>query len=769
MPNEAKTVKPYLTSGEKTKALALGLGVPVDYDEAGYYITDNARDVAQYGVSMMDNIQEGGKYRYGNGTVGQPAISWVSDKDTGWYYIADANIGFAFAGTKVWDYGKTSTVYTPIASTSGNPKLLTITAPAHTGVTASTELIDIDIDLSRSQALSGSLATQRSFVIRAPAFSGLSGAGTDEYATVAITSAPTGLPGAVRKSALWLQDGALTVGKDTTTPIYTPLLRLQGDMGGNTWLECRDNGNLQIALYASGISPSVVKWEYKANTEVQNTNVNLWFAQSNAATYVRADTTGASSRAGVQFKVSGATPNIWQIWGEASELRYGDSTPTTYFAATASGVKFTHAAVSTGTGTNFQWTGAAHTGMTASTEVIDVNWNLARTVQWATGAITTQRAFLIQAPTYAFVGASTITTAATLAISGAPTAGTNATITTAYALWVQGGTVKLAGRLDIDELRVGTATDTATSGDVAAGLVGAGRIFYDQSADEFTLYNSANAAFFAITPSVIRLGTPTASRLTFKPTIGEFEVTDTVGSNAFFTLQPGQAVYCQSQLSATSATHRSMGGYIIRGKYWDGAASQNADIQLDNEVSGNNVYSLRFLMGGSVRATLTRPGVLTANHQLRVGTATDTAADGDLVAGLTGAARLFYDQSAQVIYSYGSAGTIGAQISVVALTATVFNEQGADIDFRIEGDTDANMLFVDASSDRIGFKTAAPATAIHLASSGVRMDLTVAAVGGGLAPALGAAGNANTPTVAAQNSWATINLNGTTYYIAVWV
>lgn len=38
----------------------------------------------------------------------------------------------------------------------------------------------------------------------------------------------------------------------------------------------------------------------------------------------------------------------------------------------------------------------------------------------------------------------------------------------------------------------------------------------------------------------------------------------------------------------------------------------------------------------------------------------------------------------------------------------VFNEQGADADCRTEGDTDANLLFTDASTDRVGIGTATP-------------------------------------------------------------
>ena len=42
------------------------------------------------------------------------------------------------------------------------------------------------------------------------------------------------------------------------------------------------------------------------------------------------------------------------------------------------------------------------------------------------------------------------------------------------------------------------------------------------------------------------------------------------------------------------------------------------------------------------------------------------------------------------------------------------NEDGADVDFRVEGDTEANLLFVDASTDRIGIGTNSPGALLHL-------------------------------------------------------
>ena len=55
-------------------------------------------------------------------------------------------------------------------------------------------------------------------------------------------------------------------------------------------------------------------------------------------------------------------------------------------------------------------------------------------------------------------------------------------------------------------------------------------------------------------------------------------------------------------------------------------------------------------------------------------------------------------------------------------TAVVVNESGADKDFRVEGDTDANLLFVDASTDRIGIGTASPSARLHVVGNQYRQN-----------------------------------------------
>jgi hypothetical protein len=66
-------------------------------------------------------------------------------------------------------------------------------------------------------------------------------------------------------------------------------------------------------------------------------------------------------------------------------------------------------------------------------------------------------------------------------------------------------------------------------------------------------------------------------------------------------------------------------------------------------------------------------------------------------------------------------GTVGASTPAAATTTTlnttgavVFNEAGANVDFRVEGDTDANLLVVDASADAVGIGIASPSAQLHL-------------------------------------------------------
>jgi hypothetical protein len=69
--------------------------------------------------------------------------------------------------------------------------------------------------------------------------------------------------------------------------------------------------------------------------------------------------------------------------------------------------------------------------------------------------------------------------------------------------------------------------------------------------------------------------------------------------------------------------------------------------------------------------------------------------------------------SSVVIDDSGNLTTAGLNTS----GAVVFNDAGADVDFRVEGDTDANLLFVDASTDRVGIGTNTPSYTLDITNS----------------------------------------------------
>jgi hypothetical protein len=87
--------------------------------------------------------------------------------------------------------------------------------------------------------------------------------------------------------------------------------------------------------------------------------------------------------------------------------------------------------------------------------------------------------------------------------------------------------------------------------------------------------------------------------------------------------------------------------------------------------------------------------------------------------------------------------------------ANVFNDAGADVDQRIEGDTDANLVFVDASTDRVGIGTATPTAKLQVNGSfaitapvTVTTDYTVAATAYYIISNRAASNTITLPTVA---------------------
>ena len=224
-----------------------------------------------------------------------------------------------------------------------------------------------------------------------------------------------------------------------------------------------------IAIDKGGTGQTTANAALNALLPTQTGNANK-FLQTNAtdSSWVSAVTAPAGSDTHIQFNDSSA---------------FGGDAGFVFSKTTGNALTLAPAVRTTGSPVLFTITGSAHTTLTASTEATDVNFNLARTVQFSTGAITAQRAVRIQAPTYGFVGASTITTASTLSISGAPAAGTNATITNSYSLNVEGGKTLLVG------------TKGSVAGSVNAGF-GFRTAGWDFTKANLTIFDGTDSMYF---------------------------------------------------------------------------------------------------------------------------------------------------------------------------------------------------------------------------------------------------------------------------------
>ena len=149
------------------------------------------------------------------------------------------------------------------------------------------------------------------------------------------------------------------------------------------------------------------------------------------------------------------------------------------------------------------------------------------------------------------------------------------------------------------------------------------------------------------------------------------------------------------------------------------AATANGTVTGSGTTSGSNTGDQTNITGNA--ATVTTNANLTG-HVTSVGNA--------VVLGSFSSAQLkaaLSDETGSGVAVFGTSPTFTGTVNAAALNtsgAVVFNDAGADVDFRVEGDTNANLLVVDASADAVGIGTDAPETYLHVFkdSSGASTD-----------------------------------------------
>ncbi len=284
--------------------------------------------------------------------------------------------------------------------------------------------------------------------------------------------------------------------------------------------------------------------------------------------YKLSGVTGSAKAVSDAVVTGGANPTgtigLAAVNGSALTFMRSDGAPVIDLTAAFafSNLSTTTIAKPAGTGTqtpSLTITGPAHTTLTASTESIGANFNFSATKQFATGALTTQREVVIQAPTYSAVAASTITTATTLDVT-APIAGTNVTITDAPVAMFRSGALATA----FITLKSVTSNygafvkyTTATGTWIAGASLGAGGNFtiYDETNSKYLLSIDSNGMLglgtFAPSNRLEICGRNTADnniRLTYDGTNYPFSI----NTHAHGTV-PASA-YMQFKISAADGT-----------------------------------------------------------------------------------------------------------------------------------------------------------------------------------------------------------------------
>ena len=181
----------------------------------------------------------------------------------------------------------------------------------------------------------------------------------------------------------------------------------------------------------------------------------------------------------------------------------------------------------------------------------------------------------------------------------------------------------------------------------------------------------------------------------------------------------------QAALNALSGTQTS--GYYLRSNGTDvsmsalAAADLSGTVAVANGGTGQTSYTDgQLLIGNSTGNTLSK-ATITAGAGISVTngngsiTIAATGGTGDVVgpASATDEALVRFDLTTGKLIQNSNA-TLTDAGALTLTNGAVINEAGADSDTRIEGDTDANLVFVDASADFVGIGNSSPGSKLDV-------------------------------------------------------
>ena len=185
-----------------------------------------------------------------------------------------------------------------------------------------------------------------------------------------------------------------------------------------------------------------------------------------------------------------------------------------------------------------------------------------------------------------------------------------------------------------------------------------------------------------------------------------------------------QAGGVMQQLKATDSAQSYM--KFVNSTTGDGQFSDGFLFGLDSDetiaIWNYEATAMRFATSGAEKMRIDSSG------QVGIGTTSPSASlhinttnDASLFFTRDGGSAFSIEHDASQIYFYNR--TISKSVLEFEHSGSVvINEQGhSTVDFRVEGDSDANLFFTDASADRVGIGTSSPEERLHLKNGNFRV------------------------------------------------
>ena len=154
----------------------------------------------------------------------------------------------------------------------------------------------------------------------------------------------------------------------------------------------------------------------------------------------------------------------------------------------------------------------------------------------------------------------------------------------------------------------------------------------------------------------------------------------------------------------------------------------NAIIKLTGTLTGNTTMQCEAVESWYIVDNATSMGTYTLGFKPAGGTAASL---------VSSSKHLLYSDGSTMFDVLADCGNISANGTLTVAGnvefdggSFIFNQSSADVDFRIEGNGDANLFFTDAGNDRVGIKTGSPSTELHVVG-GVKATGSIDFDGGG--------------------------------------